>query len=238
MNRPILTLLGATAFAVSALLLTQTPVAAGEPFPYPFRGSNAFGTGVYAPSYYGYNLDEMSAGYYGGSRYREYYSYGRGPGIFANYPGPLVGHGPPPDYRGPRPGTIYYESGPVMTQPLVPQPVVAQPALPPIMQGATVAQIVMEVPADAEVWIEGLPTKQAGTTRWYVSPPLDRGRLYEYRIRARWKENGALVEQNQQISVHAGDNATVSFPTGGKREAVSIPKPFPLEEGPALGNGR
>ena len=32
-------------------------------------------------SLYGYNLDDPSPGYYGGGRYREYYSYGRGAGL-------------------------------------------------------------------------------------------------------------------------------------------------------------
>src|SRR4051794_6183771 len=40
------------------------------------------------PSAYGYNLDDRNPGYFGGGRYREYYSYGRGYGL-SNFPGPL-----------------------------------------------------------------------------------------------------------------------------------------------------
>src|SRR5947209_10549670 len=43
---------------------------------------------AYPASYYGYNLDDNSAGYYGGIRYQQYYAYGRGYGL-ANFPGPL-----------------------------------------------------------------------------------------------------------------------------------------------------
>src|SRR5262249_37440338 len=39
-------------------------------------------------SIFGYNLDDPHPGYYGGGRYREYFSYGRGYGL-ANFPGPL-----------------------------------------------------------------------------------------------------------------------------------------------------
>jgi uncharacterized protein (TIGR03000 family) len=204
--------LRAAALAIGFLGLTAN-ARAGEWFPN--RGGNAFGTGVYAPSYYGYNLDEMSAGYYGGGRYREYYNYGRGYGI-ANYPGPLPGPGLPPDYRGPWGGVYYVE----------PAPVVAPPAL----QGDKVAQIVVAVPADAQVWIEGQPTKQTGTSRWFVSPVLNKGEEYQYRIRARWREDGKDVEQTQRLAVHAGDNVSVSFPTGGKKEAAGAPALFPVTE--------
>src|SRR5262245_29678872 len=78
------------AMTAFALLLAAVPVRAGGPF---FRGGS-FGLGFFPPSYYGYNLDDTNPGYYGGSRYREYYSYGRGYGL-ANYPGPVPG----PMYR-------------------------------------------------------------------------------------------------------------------------------------------
>src|SRR5262245_51990752 len=101
MLRNFTSMLGVAALAVALFVLLSAPALAGDPR-YPFRGSNSFGTGVYAPSYYGYPLDEMSAGYYGGGRYNQYYSYGRGwAGSLADYPGPLPGKGPPPDYRGP-----------------------------------------------------------------------------------------------------------------------------------------
>jgi uncharacterized protein (TIGR03000 family) len=201
------------ALATGFLGLTPTLAHAGEWFPN--RGGTSFGIGPYAPSYYGYNLDEMSAGYYGGGRYREYYSYGRGYGI-ANYPGPLPGPGLPPDYRGPWPGGAYY---------IEPTPVAVAPPL----QADKVAQIVVQVPADAEVWIEDRPTKQTGASRWFVSPVLNKGEGYEYRIRARWKEDGKDVDQTQRLAVHAGDNITVSFPSGGKKE-VTAPALFPLTD--------
>jgi uncharacterized protein (TIGR03000 family) len=207
--------LRAVALAIGVLALTANATL-GEWFPN--RGGNAFGTGVYAPSYYGYNLDEMSAGYYGGGRYREYYSYGRGYGI-ANYPGPLPGTGLPPDYRGPLGGVYYVNPAP------------AAVAASPLLQGDKVAHITVELPAaDAEVWIEGQPTKQAGTTRSFVSPVLNKNEQYEYRIRARWKEDGKEVEQTQRVAVHAGDNVSVGFPTGGEKKAVGAPALVPSND--------
>jgi uncharacterized protein (TIGR03000 family) len=157
----------------------------------------------------------MSAGYYGGGRYREYYSFGRGwSSSLANYPGPLPGPGLPPDYRG----SLRH-----------PPDVVQHPAPSPLMLGDRVAQIVVEVPADAEVWIEDQKTQQGGTSRAFVSPPLERNQLYEYRVRARWKEQGQTVEQTQRINVLAGERPTVVFPNGGKKEVVTTPKPLPVE---------
>jgi uncharacterized protein (TIGR03000 family) len=101
---------------------------------------------------------------------------------------------------------------------------------PPALQGDKVAQIVVAVPADAQVWIEGQPTKQTGTSRWFVSPALNKGEEYQYRIRARWREDGKDVEQTQRLAVHAGDNVSVSFPTGGKKEAAGAPALFPVSE--------
>ena len=201
------------ALAAAAFLMSNGNVTAG-PWGYGYRGAVGFG---YVPSYYGYNLDDTSAGYYGGGRYREYYSYGRGYGI-ANYPGPLPGPGLPPDYRGPlHDPALYY------TEP-------ARPAASPLMQGDKVAHIIVEVPEDAEVWIEDQKTQQAGTSRWFVSPPLEPAQLYEYRIRAQWKEEGQTVEQTQKITVQPGRRATVGFPTGGKKEFVTTPRPFPLRD--------
>ena len=205
------------ALAVAFFGIINGGARAGDPR-YPFRGSNDFGTGVYAPSYYGYNLDEMNACYYGGGRYREYYGYGRGYGI-ANYPGPLPGPGLPPDYRG----SMTSHRGHATTMPEPP------PLLLP--QGERVAQIHVNVPADAEVWIEGQATKQAGTKRWFVSPELTKGQQFEYKVRARWNEEGRPVEQTQQLTVKAGDHLNVTFPTPGKKEVLVPPKLFPLGDG-------
>jgi uncharacterized protein (TIGR03000 family) len=197
-------LLATLAAAILLLAAPNAPAGGGAGY----RAPIPFGS---LPSHYGYPLDDYSAGYYGGGRYREYYNYGRGYGI-ANYPGPL------PDYRGSARHPLYVPAAP------------AQPAPPPVMQGGLVAHINVEVPPDAQLWIEGQQTQQKGTSRTFVSPPLERNQAYEYRIRARWNENGQVVEQAQKVTVIAGERFTVSFPTGGKKDVVSTPRPFPLTE--------
>jgi uncharacterized protein (TIGR03000 family) len=81
---------------------------------------------------------------------------------------------------------------------------------------ANTATVSVRVPvADAEVWIEGRKTQQQGTTREFVSPPLDPGRSYTYTVRASWVENGKPVEQTRTVPVQANGTATADFTTGG-----------------------
>ena len=213
MIRTLVSLLPLPALAVAVLFSTSGTAAA---WPFGYNGPSGSVSNPYVPSYFGYPLDDYSAGYYGGGRYREYYSYGRGYGV-ANHPGPVTGPGLPPDYRGSVRNPVYYHAAPV-----------TKPAPPPIMQGEKVAHILVEVPADAEVWIEDQKTQQGGASRWFISPALEANLVYEYRIRARWTEQGQQVEQTQRVRVQAGERPTVSFPTGGKREIVGSPRPFPL----------
>jgi uncharacterized protein (TIGR03000 family) len=67
------------------------------------------------------------------------------------------------------------------------------------------ARIRLHVPADAEVWFEGVKTRQTGAERYFFSPPLAPGATYAYEVEARWKQDGKTVERRRQIVVHAGD---------------------------------
>ncbi len=217
MIRTLVSCLSLPLLAAAVLLVSAGSASAWWWPTFGYNGPSGTVVDPYHPRYWGYPLDELSTGYYGGGSYREYYSFGRGYGV-ANYPDSLVGPGLPPDYRGPQGlAARFNRAAPV-----------AKPEPPPIMQGGKVATIIVEVPADAEVWIEDHKTQQAGPNREFVSPPLQSNMVYEYRIRARWTEQGQQVEQTQRISVQAGESPRLSFPTGGKKEIVSAPRPFPL----------
>jgi uncharacterized protein (TIGR03000 family) len=220
MVRSIPTCFGAGVLACLFLFHTTNLSKAGNPngvTPYGFWGSSpAYGLG-FPPSYFGYNLDDNIGGYYGGGRYREYYSYGRGYGV-ANYPGPLPGPGFPPDYRGSRRAPSYWEAVNSTNQ------------LPAIVQQMVDRSItlVVEVPADADIWIDGRKTQQAGTTREYESPPLPAGNVYTYEIRAKWTEKGRGLEQTQIVMGRAGEKVSVNFPASMPLEKISL-QPIPRE---------
>ena len=157
------------------------------------------------PRVYGYKLDEDVAGHYGGIRYREYYSYGRGFGP-ANYPGRL------PNYPG---NYLPYRYWPY-----------------PSHEGPKVAEmkpycayITVVVPEKAQVWLEGQPMKQQGTHRKFQSPPLKAGQQYAYQVKVKWEENGKQREQIRDVMVRPGNAVNVSFPN---TEATTTTEPTPV----------
>jgi uncharacterized protein (TIGR03000 family) len=81
------------------------------------------------------------------------------------------------------------------------------------------AHITATVPADAEIWINGVETQTTRTVRQFQSPPLTPGNRYGYEIRARWSENGREVTQTQKIAVTAGSQTRVTFPTTAQTAA-------------------
>jgi len=200
----------------AVLFLGTGPAQGGNPAYYSVYRSNPGSVWFSSPppSYFGYHLDEFAAGYYGGGRYTEYYAYGRGVGL-ADYLGPLPGPGVPPDYRGPRKNVppAYDALMPVET-------------LPP--GGRTCVSLLVHVPADAEIWLDGVKTQQTGTARRFESPALQPGGVYTYEVRARWTEQGRDMEQRQVVLVHAGDQVRVHFPAFPQLEPQSVPQRFPL----------
>jgi uncharacterized protein (TIGR02246 family) len=87
----------------------------------------------------------------------------------------------------------------------------AQPANAPVAQAHAI--ITIAVPPDAAIFFDGTATTQRGSERRFVSPPLERGRKYDYEIRARWMENGRVVQQARKVSVTGGDTVRVDFLT-------------------------
>jgi len=68
----------------------------------------------------------------------------------------------------------------------------------------TKAHIWLRVPENAEIWVNGVKTKQSGESRYFFSPPLAPGKKYSYQMRVRWTKDGKPVEETQDILVQAG----------------------------------
>lgn len=73
------------------------------------------------------------------------------------------------------------------------------------------ATIELTVPADAQVWFNGQATTQTGTTRRFVTPPLNPEGDYSYEVKVRWNKDGEPVEETKQISVIAGGLRSFNF---------------------------
>jgi uncharacterized protein (TIGR03000 family) len=157
--------------------------------------------------YYGYSPGTMYGyspygGYYGGAYYPSYSTYGSWSYPGSTYPGYASSYYSSPEtYYSNRPGTSsdtgsYSYGAPASTT------------------ERDAARLNVRLPdANAEVWVEGQRTQQRGTTREYISPPLNPDKNYIYEVRARWTENGQEKERTKTVSVRANGTATVDFTT-------------------------
>jgi uncharacterized protein (TIGR03000 family) len=79
----------------------------------------------------------------------------------------------------------------------------------PLPQPAT---LTVRVPAEAEVWLQGMRTGQSGPERVFVSPPLRPGPEYAYEIRARWRQaDGRDADWTRRVRVRAGEQLKIDF---------------------------
>jgi uncharacterized protein (TIGR03000 family) len=81
-------------------------------------------------------------------------------------------------------------------------------------------EITMHVPAGAHIWFDGEATMQTGTTRVFVSPPLEPERQYVYVVRVRWSVGGDTVERTRRLAVEAGDQISLDFSGRGVVEVM------------------
>ena len=118
-----------------------------------------------------------------------------------------------PQFSYPAPG-VY---GSTVFQPfavpsLTGSPTYNVPLPPPGWRDELTAQITVRVPADAKLWVDGKPTKQAGAVREFVTPPVLRaGQTYRYHFRAEWSEDGRTVSRDRPVEVQATRSVTVDF---------------------------
>jgi uncharacterized protein (TIGR03000 family) len=85
------------------------------------------------------------------------------------------------------------------------------PPLPDTAPLAEAATLDVQVPADAEVWVQGRKTTLTGRGRRFQSPPLQPGFTYKYEVQARWTENGAELTQVRTVRVRPGQTEVVAF---------------------------
>lgn len=179
---------------------------------------------------------------YGYGRYPNYYGYGSygygfGTSFGVGYPFGGVGYYPPIGYNYYPPIAPYAQLNPVNQQaptngvnpPPSPYPQPYVRATPPAGEQmptprTDVAEIVVNVPDDAEVWIEGVKMKQTGPRRRFVSPTLVPGVSYTYEIRATWMQDGRKVSDSNQVTVHGGDRSSLTFIARPKRPDTAVSK--------------
>ncbi len=81
--------------------------------------------------------------------------------------------------------------------------------LPPPMQMTALVKV--QVPLDAEIWLDGRKMRSMGPLRHYRTPPLDPTREYAYEVRARWLFDNKPVEDIRHIAIRAGATVLIDF---------------------------
>jgi uncharacterized protein (TIGR03000 family) len=75
--------------------------------------------------------------------------------------------------------------------------------------------LVVTLPADATLTIDGAPTSLTGAERRYVSPPLAPGKTYVYTLAATWNDAGTPRNAERKVEVQAGKEYKVDLRSGG-----------------------
>jgi len=73
------------------------------------------------------------------------------------------------------------------------------------------ATIVVNLPADAVLTVDGKATTSTSELRTFVTPNLEQGSDYVYTLRAEVVRDGRPVVETQQITVRGGQTTTVPF---------------------------
>jgi uncharacterized protein (TIGR03000 family) len=82
------------------------------------------------------------------------------------------------------------------------------------MENVAPATIVVTVPADARLTIDGEATTSTSTRRVFVSPALEAGRDYHYTLKAEFVKDGKPVTVSKEIAVQAGNETRVTLDAG------------------------
>ena len=73
------------------------------------------------------------------------------------------------------------------------------------------ATIVVTLPAEAKLTVDGNATRATSNRRTFVTPALEVGGDYSYTLRAEMVQDGQVAVQTQNVTVRGGETTEVSF---------------------------
>jgi uncharacterized protein (TIGR03000 family) len=97
------------------------------------------------------------------------------------------------------------------------------------------ATIVVHLPADAKLTVDGKATQSTSDTRVFTSPPLEPGKTYHYTLRGEVNRNGKTLNAKKEVEVRAGrmSEVTLDFPGLNRGdERLKSPAPEDFENNP------
>jgi uncharacterized protein (TIGR03000 family) len=81
---------------------------------------------------------------------------------------------------------------------------------------ANEATIIVHLPADATLTVDGQQTQSQSGTRVFHSPPLETGKTYSYELCAEVNRNGHFVKAKKTVEVQAGRSTEVTMNVGNR----------------------
>ncbi len=119
-------------------------------------------------------------------------------------------------------------SAPMESSPSMPAPTTAPPAPPPANGKSALngdaGYIVVDVPADAKVFVNGHATTSTGEHRQYVSHGLENGMRYEYQVRVEVVHDGKVQSDTKTVELTAGSQASLAFDIRGSSKVPQTAK--------------
>jgi uncharacterized protein (TIGR03000 family) len=91
------------------------------------------------------------------------------------------------------------------------EPIKAMPAPKKTTAISAPAIIVVALPADAALSVDGALTNSTSAVRTFVSPELTVGKVYEYTLSAKVVREGQAVQVEKNVLVRAGEETRVSL---------------------------
>jgi uncharacterized protein (TIGR03000 family) len=73
------------------------------------------------------------------------------------------------------------------------------------------ATIIVSLPANARLMVDGQPTQATSSDRTFVSPPLPPGKTFQYSFKAELDQNGKKVTTTRNVDVRAGETSRVAL---------------------------
>jgi len=86
--------------------------------------------------------------------------------------------------------------------------------------GTARSKLVVHLPADARLTIDGHATQSTADTRTFTTPALATGKTYYYTLKAEMDRNGEKVVTSRDITIRPGRDAEVylEFPVARSRD--------------------
>jgi uncharacterized protein (TIGR03000 family) len=87
------------------------------------------------------------------------------------------------------------------------------------------ATVQVDLPANAQLFVDGQPTTQTGDKRTLETPPMVVGPQFTYELRAHWMKDGKPVDETRTVTLSAGSKQVVDFNKKADSNKEQAPEP-------------